>query len=191
MNQKICQSPLVTRLSFRTTCIAFAGWIVAGCADSTGPTALARIATPAATIALQATPQFLVLNTTLTVTNTSGFPMAFSACGVSLEKLGLPELPPGKSEWTTVWSQICALIDIAGDATGPLPQGSDAILQPGETATLSIYAPVGQQPFPQFDAGPGPYRFHVPLSIVVLGSYRAVAPESSVSNPFTLAPPSA
>jgi hypothetical protein len=174
--------------------VAIAALVVAvfvGCSDTTGPEKVAAITTPSSTIALQATPQGPVLNTLVTVTNTSAYAMGWSSCGVTLEKAGLPALPPGKSEWQSVWARACYLLQsgaaLSGVAT-PIPDYPSAILKPGETVTIQIVAPTGQQPYPTFDGQPGQYRFHVPLSISVFGTFHSVPHDLSVSEPFTLQP---
>ena len=175
----------------RVAAAAVVAAIFAGCSDTTGPEMVAAITTPSPSIALQATPQGPVLNTVVTVTNTSAYAMAWSSCGVTLEKAGLPALPPGKSDWQSVWTRACYLLEagavLSGVAT-PIPDYPSAILKPGETVTIQIVAPAGQQPYPNFDGQPGQYRFHVPLSISVLGTFHSVPHDRSVSEPFALLP---
>ena len=175
----------------RVATAAILAAIFAGCSDTTGPETVAAITTPSSTIALQATPQGPVLNTVVTVTNTSAYAMAWSSCGVTLEKAGLPALPPGKSDWQSVWTRACYILLAGAAVSGVAPSIPDfpsAILKPGETVTIQIVAPTGQQPYPTFDGQPGQYRFHVPLSISVLGTFHSVPHDLSVSEPFTLLP---
>ena len=162
----------------------------AGCSDATGPENVVSITTPSPTITLQTTPQGPVLNTVVTVKNTSAYPLAWSSCGVTLEKAGMPALPPGKSGWEGVWTRACYILEAAA-AFSPqipttLPLYPEAVLQPGASTSIEIVAPVGQPPYQAFDGRPGQYRFYVPLSLGVLGVYRTVPHEMSVSAPFIL-----
>jgi hypothetical protein len=97
--------------------IAAALFLVAGCTDSTAPVAIARIEPATSTVILQHTPQGQVLTTSVIVTNTTPFDVSYLSCGVSMEKAGLPALPPGKSEWQTVWVRYCALLDASSSFT--------------------------------------------------------------------------
>jgi hypothetical protein len=173
-------------------CAALIAASVAGCSDATGPETAVSITTPSPTIVLQATPQGPVLNTLLTVKNTSAYPLAWTTCGVTLEKEGMPALPPGKSGWEGVWSRACYILEVATafSSQGPstLPAYPDAVLQPGQSTEIQIVAPVGQPPYQSFDGQPGQYRFFVPLSLEVLGVYRTVPHEMSVSAAFSLQP---
>lgn len=187
MDQKPCQSRAWSS-SLLPVFVASLAIVAAGCSDATAPARVALITTPTSSIALQQTPQYQVLNTSVTVTNTSAYPLAWSSCAVSLEKAGLPALPPGKSDWTSVWNRLCYILDVAAAISNPTVP-PESLLAPGQSATISIVAPVGQQPYPEFDGQPGAYRFYVPLSIVVLGTYHQVPHDASVSQPFTLLPP--
>ena len=171
--------------------IGFAVLGATACSDATGPIRPAQIVPASSSIALQATPQGQVLNTSVTITNTSSHAIAYSMCGVSLEKKGLPALPPGHSGWELVWSQICAVMDIASEAsTLPVPDPliGQIILKPGASATIPIYAVAGQQPYPQFRGEPGLYRVRVPLAVELLGKFYPTESDQSVSEPFELLP---
>lgn len=159
------------------------------CADSTGPVTFVQVVPAAPTVTLQKTQEGQVLNTSVTVTNTSSFTVVYSSCGVSLEKAPMPALPPGKSEWTHVWSMICALMDAAASQSSAASTSigvGESVLKPGESVTIPVWAVVGQAPFPNFTGEPGSYRFHVPVSIRVLGIYPPASTENVVSEPFTL-----
>lgn len=164
--------------------------LAAGCSDATGPENVVSITTPSPTIALQTTPQGQVLNTIVTVTNTSAYPLAWSTCDVTLEKAGMPALPPGKPGWEGVWARGCYILEAATALSQQIPTSlplyPEAVLQPGESTMIEIVAPVGQPPYQAFDGHAGQYRFYVPLSLEVLGVYRPVPHEMSVSAPFTL-----
>jgi hypothetical protein len=102
----------------------------------------------------------------------------------------MPVLPPGKSGWEGVWSRACYILE-AATAFSPqtattFPLYPDALLQPGESTSIEIVAPVGQPPYQAFNGQPGQYRFYVPLSLGVLGVFRTVPHEMSVSAPFIL-----
>jgi hypothetical protein len=165
----------------------------AACTDSTGPAVRVSIVPAAPTVALQSTPQGQALKTSVTVTNSSRYPVAYTSCGITLEKAGMPQLPPGTSGWEPVWHSICYVIDIhlvAVSATSP-SVGAEfvgTVLQPGESVTLSVVAIVGQPPFPDFTGEPGLYRFYVPLSAHILVAYRPIPYELSVSDSFALLP---
>src|SRR3954466_1936711 len=124
--------------------------VASGCSDATGPENVVSITTPSPTITLQTTPQGPVLNTVVTVKNTSAYPLAWSSCGVTLEKAGMPVLPPGKSGWEGVWTRACYILEAAAafspQTPTPLPLYPDALLQPGESTSIEIVAPVGQPP---------------------------------------------
>ena len=189
MKSKLGQSVVPSSMLLRSVAAAVAFVVVNGCSDATGPGTIASITTPTSSIALQKTPQSDVLNTTLTLTNTSPYALAWSSCGVSLEKAGLPALPPGKSDWTSVWSRACFILEAAASITDPsIPINLEAVLQPGQSVSIGIVAPVGQAPYQQFDGQPGAYRFYVPLAMRVLGTYHAVSHDLSVSETFTLLP---
>lgn len=175
--------------------VAILATVVAGaaCTDSTGPVVRVSIVPAAPTIALQSTPQGQALKTSVTVTNSSRYPVAYTSCGITLEKAGMPQLPPGKSDWEPVWHSICYVLEInsaAGSATSPQagPEFVGTVLQPGESVTLLVLAFVGQPVFPDFTGEPGLYRFHVPLSAHVIGAYRPLPYELSVSDSFALLP---
>jgi hypothetical protein len=169
--------------------------VVAGaaCTDSTGPAVRVSIVPAAPTVALQSSPQGQVLKTSVTLANSSRYAVAYTSCGITLEKAGMPQLPPGKSDWEPVWHTICYVLDInsvASSATSP-SVGAEfvgTVLQPGESVTLSVVALVGQPVFPDFTGEPGLYRFHVPLSARIVGAYRPIPYELSVSDSFALLP---
>jgi len=177
--------------------VTIAAILVVGvsCTDSTGPARRVTIVPAAPTVALQTTPQGQALNTSVTLTNTTAHPIAWSSCGMTLEKAGLPELPPGKGSWDTVWQSICLMLDNipAADATTSSsfsPLFPSPILRPGESVTVPVVVSVGQPPYSTFDfkGEPGAYRFHFLLSTEILGTYYPVPYELSVSDSFTLLP---
>ena len=177
--------------------MALAATLVVGaaCSDSTGPGFGVTIVPASPSVALQTTPQGQALITSVTLTNTSAHLIAWSSCGMTLEKAGLPELPPGKGSWDTVWQEICFLLDDSPVAEAATPTSFGAslggpILRPGESVTVSVSAPVGQPPYSSFNfkGEPGQYRFHFPLSAQILGTYYPVAHDLSVSDSFILLP---
>ncbi|HEX9220262.1 MAG TPA: hypothetical protein VF858_07230 [Gemmatimonadaceae bacterium] len=175
----------------RTTIIS-ALLIGTACTDSTGPFQPVRIVPAAPNVALQTTPQGKVLSTSFTLTNNSAYPVIWSTCSVTLEKAGMPALPPGKSDWETVWARICYLLDAVANQSASTASAisgfDDAILQPGKSVPIPISALVGQHPYENFTGEPGRYRVRVPMYIRVLGFYRVIPADQSVSEPFTLLP---
>lgn len=170
--------------------------VAVSCMDSTGPARRIAITPTAPTVALQATPQGQALITSVTLTNSSEHPIAWSTCGMSLEKMGMPALPPGTG-WETVWQSICFLLDDnpAPDVTISSSFGASLggpILKPGESVDIPVAIPVGQPPYStyNFKGDPGAYRFHFSLSTEILGTYYPVLHDLSVSDPFTLLPAS-
>jgi hypothetical protein len=170
--------------------------VAVACSDSTGPARGIAITPIAPTVALRATPQGQALITTVTLTNTSAHPVVWSYCGMSLEKMGMPALPPGTG-WDVVWQSICLALDdnSAPDATISSSFGASLggpILKPGESVDVPVSIPVGQPPYSiyNFEGKPGAYRFHFSLSTTILGSYYPVLHDLSVSDPFTLLPAS-
>ncbi len=180
----------VSRFARAATAAVIAAGISLGCSDSTGPDQHPKIEPAAPTIALESSPQGPRLNTSVTLTNTSSHPLVWSACGITLEKAGLPVLPPGERTWESVWSYICYVLDASAPATTrSLTSASSyggAVLKPGESVTIPIIAVVGQQPFPNFTGEPGLYRFRLALSTELLGTYYPLSPELSVSDSFSI-----
>jgi len=181
---------------FARAVIAAVLLVAASCTDSTGPARRIAITPAAPTVALQATPQGQALITSVTLKNTSAHPIAWSSCGMSLEKMGMPALPPGTG-WETVWQSICFLLDNspATDATTSTSFGASLggpILRPGESVDVPVSIPVGQPPYStyNFKGEPGAYRFHFSLSTEILGTYYPVQHDLSVSDFFTLIPAS-
>lgn len=169
--------------------------VAASCTDSTGPARRIAITPAASTVALQVTPQGQALTTSVVLTNTSDRPIAWSSCGMSLEKAPLPALPPGTGSYETVWQSICFLLDDspATDATTSTSFGASLggpILGPGESVAVPVSIPVGQPPYStyNFKGDPGAYRFHFALSTEILGTYYPVPHDLSVSDFFTLLP---
>jgi hypothetical protein len=175
--------------------IAIAGVLATAiaCADATGPVPAVRITPAESSVALQTTPQGKALNTSVLVTNNSNFVVAVGGCGMTLEKAGTPSSPPGKSDWSTVWTKICYLLDaLAGQSTaspGIAPwYDYYATVNPGQTVSLPISAVVGDPTAPSFTGEPGEYRVRVPLAMHMLNAFRTASPEQSVSDPFTIIP---
>lgn len=163
-----------------------------GCTDSTGPVRL-KIEPAATIVRLQSSAQGLTLSTSVTLTNTTSQAVSYSDCGVSLEKVGPPELPPGKGTWETVWARICYLLDNnpAALSTAPgVPTFFGPQLQPGESVTIPVEAVVGQSPYPNFTGEPGSYRFHIVLATQFMGRYVTIPHDQSVSTNFSLLPAS-
>jgi hypothetical protein len=170
--------------------------VAVSCTDSTGPARGIAITPTAPTVALQATPQGQALITSVTLKNTSAHRIAWSYCGMSLEKIGMPALPPGTG-WETVWQSICFDLDNspAPDATISYAFGTSLggpILKPGQSVDVPVSIPVGQPPYSiyNFEGKPGAYRFHFSLSTEILGTYYPVQHDLSVSDSFTLLPAS-
>lgn len=169
--------------------------VAVSCTDSTGPARRIAITPTAPTVALQATPQGQALITSVTLTNTSAHPVAWSSCGMSLERAPLPALPPGTGSYETVWQSICLLLD-----DGPVPDATTStsfgislggpILKPGQSVDVPVSIAVGQPPYStyNFKGDPGAYRFHFALSTEILGTYYPVPHDLSVSDSFTLLP---
>lgn len=181
---------------FARAAIAALVVVAVSCTDSTGPARRIGITPTAPTVALQTTPQGQALITSVTLTNTSAHPIAWSSCGISLEKMGMPALPPGTG-WETVWQSICLLLDDspAADATTSNSFGislGGPILKPGQSVDVPVSIPIGQPPYStyNFKGEPGAYRFHFALSTQILGTYYAVPYDLSVSDFFTLVPAS-
>jgi hypothetical protein len=172
------------------TAAVIAVGITLGCSDSTGPGHHPKIEPASPTMALESSPQGPRLNTSVTLTNTSSHPLVWSECGVSLEKGGMPALPPGERTWESVWSKICYVLDAGVPATTTSLTSTvslgGTVLKPGESVTIPIIAVVGQQPFPNFTGEPGLYRFRLTLASVILGNYYPLSPELAVSDPFTI-----
>jgi hypothetical protein len=166
-----------------------AAGISLGCSDSTAPDQHPKIEPASPTTSLQSGPGGLRLSTSVTLTNTSSHPLIWSVCAVSLEKGGMPALPPGIRPWESVWSQTCYVLDASSPATTSLTSASSigqAILKPGQSVTIPVVAIVGQQPYPNFTGEPGLYRFRLALFTDLLGTYYPVPPEMSVSEAFTI-----
>ena len=183
-------------MGFARAAIAALLVVAVSCTDSTGPARRIAITPTAPTVTLQTTPQGQALITSVTLTNTSSHPVAWSSCGISLEKMGMPALPPGTG-WDTVWQSICFVLDDspAADATTSTSFGASLggpILRPGESVDVPVSIPVGQPPYStyNFKGDPGAYRFHFALSTQILGTYYPVPHDLSVSDFFTLVPAS-
>jgi hypothetical protein len=171
------------------TAAVIAAGISLGCSDTTAPDRHPKIEPASPTTSLQSGPGGPRLNTSVTLTNTSSHPLIWSVCGVTLEKGGMPALPPGERTWESVWSQTCYLLDASSPATTSLTSASsigEAILGPGQSITIPVVAIVGQQPFPNFTGEPGLYRFRLVLFAELFGTRYPVPPELSVSDSFTI-----
>ncbi len=67
------------------------------CTSTTEPTAVVRIVLKSTRLAIQVMPQGLLLNNSVTLTNTSAFPIVWDLCAVSLERNTNPfALPRGR-----------------------------------------------------------------------------------------------
>src|SRR2546423_2562169 len=113
--------------------------ILAACNDTTGPTRFVTITPASQIVAMQTAPTGRVLRTSVTLTNTSTFPITWDYCALTLEKKieGIIELADGpQPPWFTVWSPICALLsaDAVARMTSPL--------RPGGSVTIPIDVPV-------------------------------------------------
>jgi hypothetical protein len=179
-------------VAFARAAIAAMLVVAVSCTDSTGPARGIAITPISPIVALQTTPQGQALITSVTLTNTSSHPVAWSYCGMSLEKIGMPALPPGTG-WDTVWQSICFALDDspAPDATISSSFGASLggpILKPGQSVDVPVSIPVGQPPYStyNFKGDPGAYRFHFALSTEILGTYYPVPHDLSVSDFFTL-----
>lgn len=193
MKSRPGQNKLLEKTLVGVARIAIIAVVMVGvaCADSTGPLRFVQIVPASPTVTLQTTPQGKVLSTSVTVTNTSSFTVVVSSCGVSLEMAPMPALPPGKSDWTFVWSQICAALEAATSQSSATPTSTglgESVLKPGESVIIPVLAVVGQAPFPKFSGDSGSYRFHVPVWVSVPGFYPPASTENDVSEPFFLLP---
>ena len=163
--------------------------ILAACSDSTGPTRFVVITPASQTVALETAPTGKILRTSVTLTNTSSFPVTWNSCGLTLEKnisgpIALASDGP-RPPWFTVWSQACYLASAEAIAYLTAP------LQPGQSVTIPFAAQVGQGfgSLP-FDGSPGEYRVHLTLATQILhNQYRTVPHDFSVSDPFTVVTP--
>jgi hypothetical protein len=171
--------------------------VAVSCTDSTGPARGIAITPGAPTVALQVTPQGQALITSVTLTNTSAYPVAWSSCGMTLEKAALPALPPGTGSPETVWESFCFVLaeSPVADPTTSTSFGASLggpILRPGESVDVPVSIPVGQPPYSSFNfmGEPGAYRFHFLLSTQILGTFYPVPHDLSVSDFFTLLPAS-
>lgn len=159
--------------------------ILAACSDSTGPTRFVVITPASQTVALETAPTGQILRTSITLTNTSSFPVMWDYCGLTLEKnisgpIALATDGP-RPPWFTVWVQACYLLSAEAIAYLTTP------LQPGQSRTIPISIPVSQPGLLQFDGSPGQYRVHLTLTTQILNNqYRTVPHDFSVSDPFTV-----
>lgn len=152
---------------------------LSGCTNPTEPVAAVRIVPASQTVVLQSTPQGPTLSTSVTLTNTSGFPIIWSSCSMQLERRDDIALPASNSDagWERVWSPICNLALILPP---PTP------LQPGESVTVPVTAVASPQDAGSFSGEPGQYRVRFFLGAVVAGDYRQLPSAASSSQPFTV-----
>lgn len=173
----------------RLTMVAFVASVMA-CSESTGVAGSVRIQPATPTVTLQTTPLGLGLQTSVTLTNTSGMPIRWSRCGITLETGGgAIALESGDGAWLPVWTEQCFYAVDASNAalttTSSLYPG-EAVLQPGSSIAIPITVPVGQTPYSSFRGDPGIYRVRLYLSTDVLGRNYPLPRERSVSDSFTL-----
>ena len=159
--------------------------LFAACSDTTGPSRLVTITPAAQSVVLETGPTGKLLHTSVTVTNTSAFPVTISSpCGIALEKRisGIISLasdgptPP----WYTVWVSICAYL--ADEAVAIIT----APLLPGQSVSVPIVVPVTQPGTLHFDGSPGEYRVHLTLATQILNEFRMVPHDLSVSDSFSV-----
>jgi hypothetical protein len=161
--------------------------ILVGCNDTTGPTRFVSITPASQSVALENAPTGKILRTSVTMTNTSSFPITWDYCGLTLEKkIEGPILlavdgpsPP----WFTVWAQPCYAFATGSEAVAVFTTP----LQPGKSVTIPINVPVTLTGSLHFDGSPGDYRVHLTLATQILkNQYRVIPHDLSVSDPFTV-----
>jgi hypothetical protein len=155
------------------------GAAVPACGGITEPTGIVRIKPASQTVSLKASPQGRSLITSVTLTNTSPYPVYWYYCSLSLQRKesGVALSSASDAAWLTVWSPACVTLD----------SYAISILAPRQSVTVPINAPVTQgTPPASFDGAPGTYRVHMYLSSQVAGENRPIPEELSSSDPFRL-----
>jgi len=159
--------------------------LLAACSDTTGPTRLVSITPATQSVVLETGPTGKLLHTSVTLTNTSAFPVTMAPCGIALEKkisgfFALASDGPSPP-WFTVWLPICVWsAEAVAILATPLP--------PGQSVSVPVIVPVTQPgPF-QFDGSPGEYRVHLVLTTQILNDFRIVPHDLSVSDSFSVLP---
>ena len=152
---------------------------LSGCTSTTEPVALVRIVLASPTVAIQSTPQGAKLSTSVTLTNTSNFPVIWSSCSMQLERKDDVAFPASDSYdgWEAVWFPICSLVL---NLEPPVP------LQPGESVVVPITAIAYSQSPGSFLGEPGLYRVQFFIGAMVAGEYRQIPRAASSSAPFTV-----
>src|SRR5206468_3616779 len=103
--------------------------LLAACSDTTGPNRLVSITPVTQSVVLETGPTGKLLHTSVTLTNTSAFPVTMVPCGIALEKkisgFVLLASDGPSPPWFTVWVPICGLLSAEAIAilAAPLPPG--------------------------------------------------------------------
>jgi hypothetical protein len=158
--------------------------LLSACSDATGPTHFVSITPASQSVALQTVPGGKVLRTSLTLRNTSSFPVTWDYCGLTLERkivvFALASDGP-TPPWFTVWSATCALLSAEAVAIIRTP------LEPGQSVTIPIEVPVAPTGAALFDGSPGEYRVHLVLAAQITGRRILTIPhDASVSDSFSV-----
>jgi len=162
--------------------------LVVACSDTTGPSQFVSITPANESVALQTVPSGKILRTSVTLTNTSGFPVTWGGgCGLSLEKkidvVSLAAADGPTPPWFTVWWAVCT--EAVAVVSSPILYSP---LQPGQSVSIPIDIPVtpsGTQP--RFDGSPGEYRVHLMLTTQIFrNQYRLIPHDLSVSDSFSI-----
>ena len=158
--------------------------VLAACSDTTGPSRLVTITPASQSVVLETTPTGKMLRTSVTLTNTSAFPVTMVPCGLALEKkisgfiaLGADGPSP---PWYTVWVPICGFLSAEAVAVFATP------LPPGQSVSVPINVPVTQPGTLQFDGSPGEYRIHLSLTTQIVHAFRIIPHDLSVSDSFNV-----
>jgi hypothetical protein len=186
MKERICSGKFGG--PFRRGALVFVAGLTAivstACSDSTGPAASIRIVPTTSTVTVQ-TDQFgfSSLQIPITITNTSEREVVYDPCSIQLEQ-------NTTTGWQTIWTNVCfTLVEAAtSDASNPGPLYG-VPLAAGQTATFTIFVPVGGQPTPSFPSirgESGEYRLRVPVSTEFAGAVFEFSHDQSVSESFSV-----
>src|SRR5215208_5211427 len=115
MNARIRQSSSERRtaMRFRSLLAAFfVAPLLGACTGTTEPAPTVRIVPASPTVVLQTAPTGRVLSTSVTLTNTSKYPVVYSFCGLTLERKVEGFALPATTglEWIQVWAPTCMTI---------------------------------------------------------------------------------
>jgi hypothetical protein len=158
--------------------------LLAACSETTGPSRLVSITPASQSVVLQTTPTGKILRTSVTLTNTSAFPVTIVPCGIALEKkisgFILLAADGPSPPWYTVWVSICGYFSAEAVAILTAP------LLPGQSVSVPIDVPVTQPGTLQFDGSPGEYRIHLSLTTQIVDAFHIIPHDLSVSDSFNV-----